>query len=555
MNLLNNPFYCLGVSTRDNNQKILIAAEEQSLLIDSDVCMNAKAILTNPRQRISAEISWLPGLAPGRTTDVIKQIADDPSELVRSINNYNPLVRCNISGSYIEHHFNTLSQDSAKKWIIYIAETYELIDLNDIVLVLNEDRTVAKVAKIQNYDDVETELDSRKQFLVSVSMRLIRAAKEPDIILADILQATLDKNGEIPNLLECMVEDYRLEVQKYLEQYEEKLDAIIENITKQADLIEGPSKQLTIMIDQFIDVLTQWDQIAQPIQLVSQSRGVDDDMSYAMARKTRDMSLYLANSHGLHAEAKKISKLSSSVFQELPQFSETLEQDVSALDGIISDKNKSEEDDEEWARSISLNIEFGKIFKDKLVITPLNFTFNNSTFPLSDITRLRWGTYTHTTNGIKDHTSHAVWVGTRDKLIKIECSLKLELDSTSRERFGTVINKLWRAVGVKLLFQTLSNLSNNKTVSFGRNDLQVNKDGIYLMRHKFFGADEPVHCRWEEFTYSGFAGNLNITSRNDEKVKAQLSYRDDDNTHILESLLDYLFKDGNHLKLRQGVFK
>src|ERR1700674_1234730 len=107
MNLLNNPFFCLGVSTRDNNQKILVAAEEQSLLIDSDVCMNAKAILTNPRQRIAAEISWLPGLAPGRTLDVIKQIADDPSELVRSINNYNPLVRCNISGSYIEHHFNT----------------------------------------------------------------------------------------------------------------------------------------------------------------------------------------------------------------------------------------------------------------------------------------------------------------------------------------------------------------------------------------------------------------------------------------------------------------
>ena len=71
MDLLQNPFYILGATARDNRHRIEDLAEERSLLSDADVCMNARSILTNPRKRISAEVAWLPGVAPERTDEML----------------------------------------------------------------------------------------------------------------------------------------------------------------------------------------------------------------------------------------------------------------------------------------------------------------------------------------------------------------------------------------------------------------------------------------------------------------------------------------------------
>ena len=70
-NLLQNPFYILNATQRDNRQRIIALAEEQSLLSDADKCMAARAELTNPRKRISAEVAWLPGVVPERVYDIL----------------------------------------------------------------------------------------------------------------------------------------------------------------------------------------------------------------------------------------------------------------------------------------------------------------------------------------------------------------------------------------------------------------------------------------------------------------------------------------------------
>ena len=46
-------------------------AEERGLLSDADECLAARAELTNPRKRISAEMAWLPGVAPERVYDIL----------------------------------------------------------------------------------------------------------------------------------------------------------------------------------------------------------------------------------------------------------------------------------------------------------------------------------------------------------------------------------------------------------------------------------------------------------------------------------------------------
>ena len=69
MDLLKNPFHILGATTRDDKHRIMDLAEERSLLSDADECMAARAVLTVPSKRISAEVTWLPGVDPERTDE------------------------------------------------------------------------------------------------------------------------------------------------------------------------------------------------------------------------------------------------------------------------------------------------------------------------------------------------------------------------------------------------------------------------------------------------------------------------------------------------------
>lgn len=65
-----NPFFVLGASTRDDRRRILELADQRSLEIDDDVCQKARSQLTSPRQRLTAEIAWLPGISPRKAAEL-----------------------------------------------------------------------------------------------------------------------------------------------------------------------------------------------------------------------------------------------------------------------------------------------------------------------------------------------------------------------------------------------------------------------------------------------------------------------------------------------------
>ena len=89
-----NLFYLLGVNPRDNCQRIIEVAEEKSLTLESDICDKARSDLTNLRVRVTAEVAWLPGLSPKRTTDLINILHVNP-KLIRN-QNLSALVKANL---------------------------------------------------------------------------------------------------------------------------------------------------------------------------------------------------------------------------------------------------------------------------------------------------------------------------------------------------------------------------------------------------------------------------------------------------------------------------
>ena len=61
MYLIENPFYLLKASPKDNRKKLLKLADEAAFDMDSIKANESRSILSNPRKRLEAEISFFPG--------------------------------------------------------------------------------------------------------------------------------------------------------------------------------------------------------------------------------------------------------------------------------------------------------------------------------------------------------------------------------------------------------------------------------------------------------------------------------------------------------------
>lgn len=462
MDLFENPFYLLEVTTRDSSQKIVLTAEEKSLAIDTDVCTKACSILTNPRQRLSAEISWLPGLSPGKVDEIIKNISTSPIQGINDLLIGLPhLAYCNLATSYINQLSFKDNPEYLVKWISYIVNAFQYIDYDLLLNFINEDRTVARFPLVQNKEDIEQELYNHKDYLTKIFKTALAKIPDPDIHLTEILKQSIQSHAALPLLLDDLTELYHIEVQRYLDQLADEAGQLISSLKDDLSVANGVLPTLYKRIGKLEETLKAWKQIAEPINLVMHNRGSQDEHSAGLADQVRDLAIFLANEYDLHAEARLIICLMGEVFEKLPQVFDKINEDLNKLDDILSEREKEKEKEQ-----------------------PEN---------------------------------------------------------------------------VRLIGEMLRKLSQGEKLIFG--DILVEKNGIMLNkpahyhkgRRSVFGL-EPYYAKWEELSISSQPGIFIIESTKEKKARVELSYQDMDDVHILEAVMRFLWKDGNYIKLQQGLF-
>lgn len=545
MELFENPFYILGLTTRDSKQRIIEACDEKSLILDSDMCSRFRIMLAQPRNRITAEVSWLPGVAPSRALNLLEKVKTDPRDLFNSVKGSDPLVKCNTLAALLKHH--QFKESPVNYLIITIAKAFDEIDYDDLLITINEDRHLAGLPLVQDSENIKEAIQEHGKYLVCAMRDALNNAPNPDIVFTAIVAHTTSNGQMHPPLLIADLSDlYQIEVQKYLDKLAEEIRVITEGI-KSHNNIEK--------IDSVLNVLEKkvrsWDQIAQPIQLIMQSKGMEDSHSQEIANELRRATLFLANELEMHEAAQRVSILMAEVFKELPQFAERVSEDLSVLEDILDRKARSVEEERKWRDEISLDIEIGKLIKDRLIISPDIISYKEKSIKTDEVTRVRWGVFVQTINGIRT-SYYTIWVGTPNQLFKVECNTTFEGTATVEARYRLITDKLWKGVCVRLFSETLSRLSSGEKIVYG--DAVIDKDGVLLKKRKLLLMSEPYYSKWEGLSISNGPGTFIIESTNEKKAKAELSYRDIDNVHILESVMRFLWKDGNYQKLRTGEF-
>ena len=389
MDLLQNPFYILNATQRDNRHSIMVLAEKRSLLSDADECMAARAKLTNPRKRISAEVAWLPGVVPERVYDMLillessvgnlrscdnttsitsvdslasalarlpyakkSNIADEVLEILKpskgnftevgeflSINTFAPIARANLLAARMLR-LSDYTPDVVAEWICAIAEAFKTVNPAEVCATLNEERKVSGFPKITDLLVIETEIRNCRlyyqQVIKSTLENILTAkarARAITIVLLEVESTNESDENRWPILIEDTVDSYEIGVEVFLKTVKKNIETQQKKIRIAADE-ETSDTVLTPMVDELIQIVKDWNVIAQPIQLNKNKQGLRHDASHNVADHVRQLAIHLFNEYDKLDFSQKILNVLQEAFAEIPTIAERITADLETLNKI-----------------------------------------------------------------------------------------------------------------------------------------------------------------------------------------------------------------------------
>ena len=527
-----SPFAVLGVTTRDDRRRIVELAEEKSLDLDHEVCQKARSDLTNPRSRLSVEMAWLPGVSPRKASQLVDGLLHNPMA-IREESGLPTLAHLNLLAAAFESVDGDHDADDLAGFIMETAYLAEELSPEDVLRDINEDRAVSGFPEVRALDQIEAELTERKRYYrIAIKDALDRL---PPMTLVQVMTETVDcvtsgGDDHAPGLIDDLVDSYEVETQGILQKEAENVHKLITTVR---DWASGSGEAVVKpYVDKLDTIARNWDKIAQPIQLSAKARGIDHEASRELAYEIRSLAIDLFNKHDMLAQSQHLTGLIQELFSEVPEIADRAEEDADALADIFQQRQKAAARQDEWAREITYRAEIGVMFKDTLSISPEGVSWKGQSFPLDSITRVRWGGVSHSVNGIPTGTTYTIAFGDRRSETVVELK--------KQDIYSTFIDKLWRAVCVRLLTEMLEALKDGRDLHFG--DALLHDDGITLVKRKFLGSNEKVRCSWGQVHVWSADGSFCIGAKDDKKVNAGVSYIHGANTHILEQAIRMGFK-------------
>ena len=395
MDLLQNPFYLLTTTQQDNRNRIIELAEERSLLSDVDKCMAARATLTNPRKRISAEVAWLPGVAPERIYDMLLllessvgnhfgcdkttpiapidslasvlaslpyakkyNVADEVLELLKTpdrrftevakflnIDKLKPVAQANLLAARISR-LPDCTPNIVAKWVIAIAQVFEGVNSQDVLTTLNQERKTSGFPEITDLSVIETEIRNRRlyyqQVIKSALENILTAkarVKAVTIILLEVESTPESDESGWPILVEDAVDAYEEGAATFLETIKKNIEIQNKKIRIAADA-ETPDVDFTSMVDELLQTIKDWDVIAQPIQLNKNRQGLHHEASHDVADRVRQLAIHLFNEYDKLGFSQKILNVLKEASREIPAITERITADLDILNKIAKGREQ-----------------------------------------------------------------------------------------------------------------------------------------------------------------------------------------------------------------------
>lgn len=529
--VVSHPFHVLGLTPRDTRIKIIETADEVSLHKDAQLCHKARSDLTSPRSRISAEVSWFPGVSPKRVNDCLRQLSVD----IAAANNFptmSDLASANLVCAALDLTDEGCDQNLLVSLMSLLLDYSKAIQVEDVFNDINSDRQVSGFTELKTHEQVAPELAERmRHYRQSITSALNRLDSEELLqVILRITQYSLNLHeDDVSDLIHEVVDAYATETLSILESGTQNIETLTEAVLAAC---KRPEPILNAKLTALESAVVSWSRVAKPIELSMESRGLEHDASVQMARTLRMLNVKIFHEHDLVDTCQRLNNLIRQAFGEMAEIQRITQQDDTALQAVVTQREERKKNDEKWAQSIRFHAEVGLVFKDVLSLNADGVSWKGRKYALSDVTRVRWGAVRNSVNGIPTGTDYTIAFGDRTS--------ESVVDTRREAVYSDFINKFWTAVGPQIMVGMLESLKEGQSIRFG--DALVRDDGVVLTRRKFLGANQEIKCPWSQVRVWSDAGCFIIADKDDGKLSASLSYILVPNTHFLEHIIRANFK-------------
>lgn len=161
-------------------------------------------------------------------------------------------------------------------------------------------------------------------------------------------------------------------------------------------------------------------------------------------------------------------------------------------------------------------------------------------YPLDTITPVRWGATRHSVNGIPTGTTYCIAFGDGKSASVVE--------TRKGEVYEAFVERLWKAVGVRLLLDTLRDVKAGKEWWIG--ETRSHDESVTFYRSLAWRR-EPLAVPWSDVRHWDEGGPLRIASKGDAKLNASFSYQNTANVLVLDRMLTAAMKRRNLRRLSE----
>ncbi len=534
MLLSENPFYVLGATTRDDRRRLLELADDFAADQEPGLLASARATLGNPRQRLGAEIRWLPGVSPSRSRALAGQTLSGGLDL-DDVRGLLPLAALNAIVSVVERDGDPAGEALVPR-LMEATRLAEQVQPEQVLQRINEDRVIAGVPPVESERIVVEELEGWRADVVASLARAMRKLPldRRIAVLKDLIDGeTKDGTCPGPLLLHEVTDVLAVDVAAASNEISGRVLRECE-VVRRLQEYGLSEREVLRQIDYLATVLQSWDTIAGPFRVSARARGQEHGESRSLALSIRSLAVDLHNNGGFTTAAERLTRVLERTFADLTLVAATVAEDLSTLAGLREEEKKRELDRREWEASLRYEGSYGWPFKKTVAVSAEGIRHGSAFIPLSDIVATRWGGTRHSVNGIPTGTTYTIVVRGKTSTVRLECR--------NEAVFIGVSTALRKAVLWRLVVELAQALKSGNQVRFG--SLVVQDEGVWLPKPRLFGRPNVKYLPWSAVAISSVGGAFNIGASGDAKFAGKSSYLGDDNTHVLEALVRLLWKQG-----------
>ncbi|WP_138995628.1 hypothetical protein [Sphingomonas sp. PAMC 26621] len=312
--LLASPFARLNVSTRATRAE-LVEAHQRAVLDgehDESDLDRALAALTAPRERLRAELSFLPGSTPAQARAMLERLKTTP---------FTGSWGEGWDGANVIAHLLSNGEKTAN--VVALLVKTHTPDVVGIERKINEARQISGFPPIPS-GILAAEVGSLVTAHADTAAERLSKRDGGYEEATAVVEFGLQDEGLRP-FLSAFVEAFARHTAPHLARLSADLEASSSRLR---------SARTVANAEALAACLHRWDTVRQPVQLWDEAQGIDEPDSRALGGKLRDLYIELANEHSAYEVALVISRALHEAFGELPGMRDLFAEDTGTLDEL-----------------------------------------------------------------------------------------------------------------------------------------------------------------------------------------------------------------------------